>query len=61
MRRLHLSLVFVSNVIARIYRLRGYALTIRIQVILLHGFIKKTKTTPDSDLKLAKRRKKAIV
>ena len=29
-------------------------------LILLHAFIKKTKTTPNSDLKLARNRKKAI-
>ena len=29
-------------------------------MILLHGFIKKTQKTPDSDLKLAKRRKRQI-
>ncbi|MGK2905550.1 MAG: type II toxin-antitoxin system RelE/ParE family toxin [Desulfuromonadales bacterium] len=30
------------------------------QIILLHGFIKKSKKTPDNDLKLAKRRKDKI-
>ena len=30
------------------------------QILLLHGFIKKTQKTPDSDLKIAKARKKEI-
>lgn len=30
------------------------------EMILLHGFIKKTKKTPDYDLKLAKKRKKDL-
>ncbi len=30
------------------------------QIVLLHGFIKKTEKTPDADLKLAKQRKDKI-
>lgn len=30
------------------------------KIVLLHGFIKKDKKTPDSDLRLAKKRKKQI-
>ena len=29
-------------------------------LVALHGFIKKTRTTPDEDLKLARRRKKEL-
>jgi phage-related protein len=30
------------------------------QLVALHGFIKKTRATPDEDLKLARKRKKEI-
>ena len=30
------------------------------RMVLLHAFIKKTRTTPDSDMKLARRRMKEI-
>lgn len=43
----------------RIARLIFYAQKRR--MVLLHGFIKKTKKTPEADLKLALQRKKEIV
>ena len=30
------------------------------QIVLLHGFVKKTQTTPDGDLDLAMKRKKEV-
>ena len=30
------------------------------RMVLLHGFIKKTRTTPDADLALARKRKKEL-
>ena len=34
--------------------------TMKGQMVLLHGFVKKTQKTPDKDLRLALKRKKEI-
>lgn len=37
-----------------------YCFMVERQIVVLHAFIKKTQQTPDSDLKLARKRKKEL-